>query len=583
MTAQLEGNRFGSLGSTRGMLLLLCLVPAMLGAQDPPAQPEGGDAAPAAEGKQLPPVAPEIVPDLPAPQFTVYGSSLKDNKIITGTLVPVNDSANNYGIAIAQAAGGGTITVPKAKDQVEDLKEPLSLYFGLAPVRSTSSRYNRTLTSDIEFGPVGVWRRARQKFAGNIPALDPVDKASNSLSEVALKVISTEPGNQPVRDFFNAIIDTKDAIDAAMALEIPLEAKAQLLCYRDLIDSDLIAYVARLRANPVTREPANTDMEETRILEKDFYRTSDNYRPEVNKMAINSSEATVAIVSAVGRDVKVGTGFVVGRRTVLTCWHVVKSGRTSDFEDRSYNVRFFDDHRPRGWLDPKATVDVGCKLICHNEELDYCLLELAENPLTDTARILPLSSLPQDYQTPVIVIGYPQGGNLTVHENSWIVFPSRLDQKNRTRLEARLVRDKIASIAPSLTAPNDGRISERYQNAITEVQNQIDKHYKKRVDDPNHLYTHEYQGEHYVGIESDTFRGNSGSPVINRERGQVIAMLRKGVEIGSHVASTGEAEFRRIVSSDFHERAVPMGVIIKDIKEKMGTNWPTEKGFRFEN
>lgn len=562
-------NGFPVLRGFTGCALLF----AILSSTSLPAQDASPEAPPAPVPQDE--LAPEAIPALPPPLFTVYGSSLSDNKIIKGTLVPVNDRSANYGIAVVPASGGGTITVPGAKDQVENLKEPLSLYFGLAPGRP-SSRYNRSLREEIEFGPVGVWRRARYKVAGGLPELAPVDAASDTLSTVALEVITREPGEQPVQAFFTAVRKTKDAIDTAMTFDIPIEAKAQLQYYRDLLDSDLLAYVARLRANPVTRDSANEALDATRILEKDFYRTSDNYRPEVNKMAINSSESTVAIVSAVGRDVKVGTGFLVAPNTVLTCWHVVSAGRITTFENRSYNVRFFDDHRPRKWLDPKETVDVGCKVICRDPKLDYCILELAPDDRIDTVPCLPLSTLGTKYQTPVIIIGYPQGGNLTMHENSWVVFPYRLDQEDRARLEARLVRDSIST----LSKLDDAAVSDRYQQAIVNVQKQLDAHYQKRVSDPHHLYTHFYDGEHYIGIESDTFRGNSGSPVITRERGQVVAMLRKGVEIGTHIASTGEAEFRRMVSSQLHERAIPIEEIIRDIETKMGKNWLKERGFK---
>ncbi len=288
-------------------------------------------------------------------------------------------------------------------------------------------------------------------------------------------------------------------------------------------------------------------------------------------------------MNLVPREVKVGSGALIGKHLVLTCWHNVSARPPVSYDSSAYVVRLCEDHR---WQNGSQGADYDCQILCHNAALDYCLLSVqaqedADQAIKDHVAALPpmpLTNVPVGFRTPVFVVGFPQGGNLTIHDNSWVLFPHQIANADRGPVLAFLAKAALFPYTNPASAP-DTALSSIYITANETAKKQMNLHYgaPKETEGDATLATHFFDNETYIGLESDTFEGDSGAAVISRNRGTVVGLLRKGMDSG-HVASKGAAAFPRQVGSSVHERAIPITIIIEDIRSQLGKNWTTSYG-----
>jgi hypothetical protein len=141
------------------------------------------------------------------------------------------------------------------------------------------------------------------------------------------------------------------------------------------------------------------------------------------------------------------------------------------------------------------------------------------------------------------VVGYPRGNPVTIHDNGRVELPFRVRDGfdfDQLRLDVH---------ADFLDDPD-----------LDEVLRQFDESY--RFDGSGILkwwYFFDIRdgGQPRMGIVADTFRGNSGGPVYDRERGQcVVGILNRGM------GDTGE---RLEANWKVHERVLPMRAILEDL------------------
>ena len=153
--------------------------------------------------------------------------------------------------------------------------------------------------------------------------------------------------------------------------------------------------------------------------------------------------------------------------------------------------------------------------------LDFVLLELgAVEGKTPGATYKPQCLSPElvKRDDPLYVIGYPLGDPRTVHDNAFVYFPWHVTEAEYAELEL-LVRSEFASIELEQQSWIDGKLREFTDS------------YKRREDATGIWYEYistRFGDQPTIGADSDTYRGNSGSPVFHRRTHHVIGLLFDG-------------------------------------------------------
>lgn len=500
--------------------------------------------------------------------------------LLHGKISLVESDGKQY--AALQVDGtGGEVLLGKGLEKFHGLLAPLPVFIS-AP-KNTKGDWFRNVT-DIHFRPVGEWRRNLNVLGGGLQkGLEEVTRATVELDNASQKLFA-DPTEQAVEEFLRQAGTAVEAAEKALVGVQDANTKACLLQYVQSLQADVQDFLRRKRADPDTAAALHTVRTDPAVKNKDFYGVSDNYRPEVYSKVLQRSASAVAIINLVPREVKVGSGALIGKHLVLTCWHCVSARPPVSYQSSQYVVRLSEDQR---WADGSQGVDYDCQILCSNPQLDYCLLSLkaqddADQPVKDHVAalpVMPLTTVPVGFRTPVFVVGFPQGGNLTIHDNSWVLFPHQVVNADRGPILAFLAKSALFPYANPGSAP-DITLSNTYKEAQKFAEEQMTLHYGAlhgAPDDATAPATHVFDDETYIGLESDTFEGDSGAAVISRSRGTVVGLLRKGMDSG-HVASKGGAAFPRQVDSRVHERAIPIVRIIKDIRDQLGEDWTTKHG-----
>lgn len=146
-------------------------------------------------------------------------------------------------------------------------------------------------------------------------------------------------------------------------------------------------------------------------------------------------------------------------------------------------------------------------------------------------------------ESPLYVVGYPKGDRETVHDNAWVYLPHQLNRNDLGML-------KLSIEADYKDHPDRDAILAQFTRS-----------YVKR-DNFFFLEDERINFQPKLGIVADTFRGNSGSPVYERDQHCVVGMLISGAE------DRGQ---RLAASWQHHESALPISVIISDLESHPDT------------
>jgi V8-like Glu-specific endopeptidase len=170
------------------------------------------------------------------------------------------------------------------------------------------------------------------------------------------------------------------------------------------------------------------------------------------------------------------------------------------------------------------------RILATDEELrgalDFLLLELGndENGNSPGSRypVQCLSTSKVLRDDPLYVIGFPMGEPRTVHDNAFVYFPFEVDRAGYAELEI-LVKSELESIAEEDASYADGKLKEFTDS------------YQARNDEAGEITGYEYISIRFgkqptIGADSDTYRGNSGSPVYNRRTHAIVGLLFDGQE-----------------------------------------------------
>jgi hypothetical protein len=124
---------------------------------------------------------------------------------------------------------------------------------------------------------------------------------------------------------------------------------------------------------------------------------------------------------------------------------------------------------------------------------------------------LSLSRVKRD--DPLYLIGHPLGDPRTVHDNTFVYFPFRVTELEFTELEMA-VRSEFLGSDDELMRLGEFRDSYQQRNLGGQT---VYENFSLR-----------WQLQPTIGVDSDTFHGNSGSPTYSRKTHRVVGILFDG-------------------------------------------------------
>ena len=214
---------------------------------------------------------------------------------------------------------------------------------------------------------------------------------------------------------------------------------------------------------------------------------------------------------------------LIGEKLALTNNHCILEELPDEFEA----VFDYEDDLDGRHLDSKVFPVADIRLTSEEERdnLDFVLLELGANDggaLPGTVfppQCLSLQQVRRD--DPLYVIGFPQGGPRTVHDNTFVYFPFRANADEFAEIEI-LVRSEFETLEDEEQSYIDGKLKEF-----------TDSYRARTAADGSRYYEYvsvRFDNQPTIGADSDTYHGNSGSPVYSRRNHSVVGLLFDGQE-----------------------------------------------------
>jgi hypothetical protein len=270
-------------------------------------------------------------------------------------------------------------------------------------------------------------------------------------------------------------------------------------------------------------------------------------------------------IGRIGSDVPVGSGVLIGRNLVLTCRHNIPANAARSFKTSERDVWF--NYEERVWPPQLKTVKYDCREVYRSPKLDFSLLEIQPKDPSDMVEQQPISisttRVPR--WTPIFLVGYPQGIRRTVHDGSWVLFPSELlSKQERGEIQAEIASDFV-------DWTDAGGVEVKTEMGLMKAAEFMEDHYGAVRSDDEASYQYESEGQPSMGAECDTFRGDSGAPAILRETGGLIGILYKGLDdIPGQTAATSERKpsIYGVAGPKYHEMILPIGPIVAELQQK---------------
>jgi V8-like Glu-specific endopeptidase len=278
------------------------------------------------------------------------------------------------------------------------------------------------------------------------------------------------------------------------------------------------------------------------------------------------------------------TCFLIGTNLVLTCEHCIFDKDTlADRKLMDLSVTFLKEAATNQPLKyPVASVVVrGRKGLNHAinslDKLDYAFLELG--PSTSTGRtpqqdgLLPVKiktepELARD--AAVYVVGYPGTRGKLVADNAHIFVPYEIsdDALNKYRLELngeiQELEDRTSNLRQGQAASLGKQLRAQFADSFKLISQTGNWRFVSNFMYPQHPA---------LAIDSDTFGGDSGSPVFLRKTSEVIGLFFRGLQ---------DADQLNKVTWRQHEEAVPLSAIFQHWTQQ-DQSGPSRYGISFPN
>lgn len=417
-------------------------------------------------------------------------------------------------------------------------------------------------------------RTVLQTADGAVPVANPEIVAQQVRQMPVQAVVSAAPGDAvQVQDVeLQASKKWNDRAPAAKARHRRLDAAQQRLdtvaeraLAPDATDADLRqlkqatdnaqqqVVMAYKTLDPGDRDEQRALVEqhaELRRLEKSLYGRDDRYPPQTYERIYANSRGAFALRARQEEKPRC-SAVLIGEKLALTNNHCILEEAPDEFEA----VFDYEDDLAGNHMPSKAFPVADIRLTDEDARgnLDFVLLELGAN--ADGAlpgAVYPvqcLSPAPVRRDEPLYVVGYPLGEPRTVHDNTFVYFPFRLTEDEYYELKL-LVSAEFSSIEAEEQSYREGKLKEFTDS------------YRRREDGdvlsdgrPYYEYISVRFGEQpTIGVDSDTYRGNSGSPVYHRRSHAVVGLLFDGQEDLSQPWAAGWRS---------HEAVLPIAEIVE--------------------
>ncbi len=278
------------------------------------------------------------------------------------------------------------------------------------------------------------------------------------------------------------------------------------------------------------------------------YGYDDQYTPETYPLIYERCQSVAAIRYS---GTVIGTCFLIGKNLVLTCRHCLRDDNDQELLREDLDIVF----DPKPAIGSRRTYNI-IKVVYEgaNQSQDFTLLQvgLGENtPEKDRIPILPLDTRNSaKLKRSVYVIGFPKGQGMMVADASHVLVPHVLSEGEYAAIELSF----NGELAEART--QSGSLGDAFENDL--IARFVNSFTKDTVGGQNVRLFHSAMlaspSIPAIAIDSNTFHGNSGSPVFERKTSTVVALFSRGWPDDPWPVKVGLQK---------HEEAIPIGVILR--------------------
>ena len=259
---------------------------------------------------------------------------------------------------------------------------------------------------------------------------------------------------------------------------------------------------------------------ELRRLDKSLYGLDrdDRYPPQAYEKIYANSRGAFAL-RVKGQDKPRCSAVLIGEKLALTNNHCILEEAPDEMEA----VFDYEDDLSGQHMAAKSFPLTDIRLTAEEERgnLDFALLELGPN--ADGAlpgKVYPVQCLSMRQvkrDDPLYVVGFPLGQPRTVHDNAFVYFPFRVMADEYAEIKM-LVSAEFDSIEAEDASYREGKLKEFVES------------YRLQDDGSYEYISERFGNQPTIGADSDTYHGNSGSPVYHRRTHAVVGLLFDGQE-----------------------------------------------------
>jgi Trypsin len=293
---------------------------------------------------------------------------------------------------------------------------------------------------------------------------------------------------------------------------------------------------------------------------KAIYNTYDNYPPWNYEKIFANSKSVVALAEPGQHRQALCSGVLIAPDLVLTAGHCFRQHHPEDLQVWFGFVETADGQFPAPVGFP-ITALVAPPSKQHEEFLERAARERFDAEVPDFAIVRfdgdqgrgpPAEVAPQCLRSahisrgrPLYVIGYPKGTRQMVHDNGRVYLPFRLRSQ-----EFNNIRKEIEVDFAALEDGERLRLVDEFVASYVRAGQGASAVFE--------LHDTRFGGQPKLGIVADTFQGNSGSPVFDRDNHCIAGILTGGApDIGQRLGASWQ----------FHETVLPMPAILSSLEQ----------------